>query len=85
MLHKIVFYVSLITSVALLVAGFFVPPVGIIDPSVLTAVGELVGFATVAQVPYIVEKGRNATIKHGNTEISITKKQKKSEDEQENQ
>lgn len=85
MLHKIVFYVSLITSVALLVAGFLVPPLGVIDPSVLTAVGELIGFVTVAQVPYVIEKGRNATIKHGNTEISITKKQKKSGDEQENQ
>lgn len=85
MLHKIVFYVSLITSVGLLVAGFCVPPTGVIDPSVLTAVGELIGFVTVAQVPYVIDKGRNATIKHGNTEISISKKTKKSKDEQENQ
>lgn len=76
MLHKIVFYVSLITSVILLVSGFVVPPTGIIDGSVLSAVGILLGFATVGQLPFIIEKGRTATIKHGQTEITISKKQK---------
>lgn len=76
MLHKIVFYVSLITSVILLVAGFVVPPTGIIDGSVLSAAGILLGFATIGQLPFIIEKGRTATIKHGQTEITISKKQK---------
>lgn len=36
-------------------AGFCVPPMGIIDGSVLTAVGILFGFATLAQIPVIIE------------------------------
>lgn len=81
MLHKIVFYTTLATSVILLIAGFLVPPTGVIDPSVLTATGELLGFATVAQIPYIIEKGKTATIKHGNTEVTISKKKETEETE----
>lgn len=39
--------------------SFLVPPVGVIDGSVLTAVGLLLMFATLAQVPTIVEAARN--------------------------
>lgn len=49
------FWVSLATSVALLVAGFCVPPMGVIDGSVLSAVGILFGFAALAQIPVIIE------------------------------
>ena len=38
-----------------MVAGFCVPPTGIIDGTVLTAVGILFGFATLAQIPVIIE------------------------------
>ena len=36
-----VFYFNLFISIALIVGGFLLPPMGIIDGSVLTAVGEL--------------------------------------------
>ena len=49
------FWVCLIVSIGLIVAGFCVPPMGIIDGSVLTAVGILFGFASLAQVPVIIE------------------------------
>lgn len=39
------FYVTLIVSIALIVGGFIVPPMGMIDGSVLTAVGLLLMFA----------------------------------------
>ena len=45
------FYVSLILSILLLVGGFLSPPLGIIDSSVLSAVGLLFAFATLAQLP----------------------------------
>ena len=45
------FWICLIVSIGLIVAGFCVPPMGIIDGSVLTAVGILFGFASLAQVP----------------------------------
>ena len=49
------FWICLIVSIGLIVAGFCVPPIGIIDGSVLTAVGILFGFASLAQVPVIIE------------------------------
>ena len=53
------FYVTLIVSIALIVGGFIVPPTGVIDGSVLTAVGELVIFSVIAQVPSIIEAAKN--------------------------
>ncbi|MDD7630671.1 MAG: hypothetical protein SOY43_09050 [Parabacteroides sp.] len=35
------FYITLITSILLIIGGFICPPMGIIDSSVLTAVGLL--------------------------------------------
>ena len=49
------FWICLIVSISLIVAGFCVPPMGIIDSSVLTAVGILFGFASLAQIPVIIE------------------------------
>ena len=54
-----VFYLTLTISIGLIVGGFFCPPMGIIDGSVLTAVGELLAFATLAQVPRLIESARN--------------------------
>ena len=48
------FYVSLILSILLLVGGFLSPPLGIIDSSVLSAVGLLFAFATFAQLPQLL-------------------------------
>lgn len=49
------FWLTLSTSIALVVAGFCVPPTGVIDGSVLKGVGLLLGFATLAQIPVIIE------------------------------
>ena len=49
------FWICLIVSIGLIVAGFCVPPMGIMYGSVLTAVGILFGFASLAQVPVIIE------------------------------
>ncbi len=61
------FYLTLLVSIALIVGGFFVPPLGIIDGSVLTAVGELLMFAVIAQVPKILD-----AVRHGKT-IKVSK------------
>lgn len=70
-LHTIVFAVTLTVSVGLVVAGFLVPPMGVIDGSVLTAVGELFAFAALSQLPYVVAHGKNLTLSHGNTSLSV--------------
>ena len=49
------FWICLIVSIGLILSGFRVPPMGIIDGTVLTAVGILFGFATLAQIPVIIE------------------------------
>lgn len=59
------------TSIVLVVAGFIVPPTGVIDGSVLTAVGELMGFAALAQVPALLHKGKDVTLQHGKTSFTI--------------
>lgn len=74
---KWVFWACLVISVAMLIAGFIVPPPGIIDGSVLTAVGELFGFATLAAAIKI-SKYKQMELRHGNTTLTI------SEDDDEN-
>lgn len=53
------FYITLAISIALIVGGFFIPPLGVIDGSVLTAVGELLMFCALAQVPRIIDAAKN--------------------------
>lgn len=65
---KIIFIVCLVTSIVLLVVGFIVPPRGVIDGSVLTAVGELFGFATLASAVQLA-KGRSIELTHGKTSV----------------
>ena len=69
--HKNVFLVCLLTSVGLIVTSFFIPPLAVVDGSVLAAVGELFGFAALGEIAAAVERGHTATISHGNTQIEI--------------
>ena len=70
-LHTVVFAITLAVSTGLIVAGFIVPPTGVIDPSVLTAVGELFAFAALSQLPFVIRSGKGITLNHGNTSISV--------------
>ena len=71
LLSSISFWVCLCTSLVLIALGFLVPPVGDIHPSVLTAVGELFGFATLAVAADAIKFGYDAKITHGNTTVQI--------------
>lgn len=57
------FHLNFIASLILIVAGFFVPPVGIIDGSVLTAVGLLLLFALIGQIPLMAKAGKNIRLR----------------------
>ena len=61
----------MVVSIALGITGFFMPPKGIIDGSVLTFIGELFAFATLGVVWHAMKKGIDAKVKHGNTELTI--------------
>ena len=67
------FHFFSIAALILIVAGFIVPPTGHIDNSVLIAVGELNGTLAIGAVIKAIDKGRSASIKHNNTELTINK------------
>ena len=69
---RVIFVVCLATSVMLIVAGFIVPPMGEIDGSVLTAVGELLLFPTIAYGARAIELGYDFKINKNDTNIEIT-------------
>lgn len=65
------FWVCLIAAIGLGVGGFFVPPMGVIDGSVLTLIGMLFGFAALGQIPIIIESAEYARISKGDTIIEV--------------
>ena len=68
---KYIFYVCLGIAIALFIGGFFCPPKGVIDGSVLTAGGILLGFATLGVAGQNLANGRDVKFQHENTEITI--------------
>jgi small neutral amino acid transporter SnatA (MarC family) len=73
---KYIFYVCLTISIALFIGGFFCPPLGIIDGSVLTAGGILLGFATLAVAGQNLARDKDVTFKKGDMEISVEEQKK---------
>ena len=69
------FYLTLAISLLLIVGGFLLPPMGIIDGSVLTAVGELLMFGVLAQVPALIsaaKNGKSIKVTRGNSSIEVS-------------
>ena len=66
-----VFYLTLVVSLLLVSGGFLVPPLGVIDGSVITAVGELLMFAVVGRIPEAIKAGRSVKIQKGNFSAEI--------------
>ena len=68
------FYFNLTVSVLLIVGGVLVPPVGVIDGSVLTAVGLLLMFGVIAQIPTIlnaVREGKSIKLTKGDFSAEV--------------
>lgn len=63
--------VNIIVTIALFVAGFVVPPTGVIDPSVLTAGGILSLSLLFGQLPVLLDSPKRVKINHGNTSMEI--------------
>jgi len=75
-MNKNAFWICLITSICLIVGGFLVPPLGIIDGSVLTAVGLLLGFAVVGVVMNAMLHGTDIKVIKGDTTIEVDSDEK---------
>ena len=58
-------------SIALLIAGFIVPPQGVIDGSVLEGVGLLFLFASLRTIDKAIDKGVGAKIEHGDVSVTV--------------
>lgn len=68
---RVVFAVALVISVSLMIAGFIVPPQGVIDGSVLKASGILFGFAALASGMHAVELGYDLKLAKGDASIEL--------------
>ena len=70
-LSRLTFVICFFVSVGLIVGGFFVPPMGVIDGSVLTAVGELLLFPTLLYGYRAVELGMKVKFQKGNASLEV--------------
>ncbi|MBQ2176783.1 MAG: hypothetical protein II453_17630 [Alphaproteobacteria bacterium] len=69
--YVVAFWVTLSVGVGLLVTGFFMPPMAVIDGSILKAVGELMFWPAIAFGVKAVEDGRVAKLNFGQSSIHI--------------
>jgi len=71
----------LLIGAALCVTGFFMPPKGVIDGSVLKAMGELLGGTGILMcwscLDKAIERGIDTTVKHKDLEVKIENPEKK--------
>lgn len=72
---KYIFLVCLAVSIALFVGGFFCPPMGVIDGSVLKASGILFGFAALAVGAQALANGKDLTFHKDDVDITIGDKE----------
>ena len=79
-LSRTTFLVCFFVSVGLIIGGFFVPPMGVIDGSVLTAIGELLLFPTLLYAFRAVEMGMKVKFQKGETSIEIHRREKDQHD-----
>lgn len=71
LLSRGTYVICFFVSVVLIVGGFLVPPTGIIDGSVLTAVGELLLFPTLLYGFRAIEMGLEVKFQRGDTSIEV--------------
>lgn len=72
-LSRFTFAICFFVSVGLMIGGFFVPPMGVIDGSVLTAVGELLLFPTLLYAYRALKLGYEVKFQKGETSVEVHK------------
>lgn len=77
---NVFFWLFSIIGVILIVAAFLLPPLSVIDNSVLIAVGEINGFIALGVVIKAIDNGGSATFQHNNTSVTITNDEKEEDD-----
>lgn len=70
---KLVTGICFIVSLALIVVGFLLPPMGVIDGSVLKAVGEILLYPVIIYGFRAIELGLEVRIQKGDTSLEVHK------------
>ena len=68
---KIIIAICLIVAIGLMVAGFLVPPTGVIDGSVLKGCGILFLFAALIVGGHAIELGYDLRVSKGDTQVEL--------------
>lgn len=76
------FHILTTVSIILIITSFFVPPLGIIDPSVFVGVGELFAFSALWELHVAIRKGMDAKIEHHDTSFTVSSSKKEEENEE---
>lgn len=63
----------LLASTLLVIAGLIIPPVGVVDASVIAAVGELSLTGLFGMIPYYLQSSNNIKLSKGSTSVEISK------------
>lgn len=72
--NNLFFWFFSVIGTLLIIVAFFLPPMAIIDSSVLIAIGELNGFIALGAVCKAIDKGHSVTATHNNTSITVGEK-----------
>ena len=67
----VAFWASLIVAFGLIVTGFLMPPIGVIDGSVLTGAGIIFMWPTLALGAKAIEDGKTAKFKTSHTTLTV--------------
>lgn len=79
--HYIIsFWVTLTISLSLIIGGFFCPPMGEINGSVLTATGEIFLWPALALAAKALAEGKDVTFHKGEMSVTVGDKDKNTED-----
>ena len=78
--HNWAFWICLGVSILLILGGAFTPPPFVIDSSIFIATGEMFGFASLWVLYKSIDKGIDARITKGDTDIRIINEDKKDTD-----
>lgn len=74
--NKVAFFICLLVSIALIITAFFIPPMAVIDASVIASVGELFAFAALGVVIDGISRGKQVMIQKGETTLTLNDKDK---------
>ena len=78
-LENIWFKILSLSSIILIFISLILPPAGVIDPSLISATGQILGWGALFTVIKAIDKGKGISVKHGTTEVEVEVKKQEEE------